>query len=56
MIWTPRSRLGPERRAARTAEGLRVRVCRRVCALNAAIWHDWLVGVPVKRSSVAHDR
>ena len=55
VIWTLKNQLGLERHAARTTEGLWVRVCQRICALNAAIWHNWLVGAPVKRSLVAYD-
>ncbi|WP_232833015.1 transposase [Nocardiopsis sp. TNDT3] len=54
-IWTLKNQLGLERHQARTTEGLWARVCQRVCMLNAAIWHDWQVGAPVKRSLVAYD-
>lgn len=30
-----------------------VRVIQRLLALNAAIWHNWLIGAPVKRSLIA---
>lgn len=55
VIWTLKNQLGLERHAARTTEGLWARVCQRICALNAAIWHNWLVGAPVKRSLIAYD-
>ncbi|MFE1399654.1 hypothetical protein ACFW53_17075 [Nocardiopsis dassonvillei] len=55
VIWTLKNQLGLERHAARTSEGLWARVCQRICALNAAIWHNWLVGAPVKRSLIAYD-
>jgi hypothetical protein len=31
------------------------RIVQRLLALNSAIWHDWLIGAPVKRSLVAYD-
>jgi hypothetical protein len=31
------------------------RVLRRLLALNAAIWHNWMIGAPVKRSLIAYD-
>ncbi|GAB3751234.1 transposase [Nocardiopsis nanhaiensis] len=55
IIWTLKNQLGLERHGARTAEGLWARVCQRILALNAAIWHNWLIGAPVKRSLVAYD-
>nr|WP_246425193.1 transposase [Streptomonospora nanhaiensis] len=55
VIWTLKNQLGLERHAARTTEGLWARTCQRVCALNAAIWHNWLIGAPVKRSLIAYD-
>ena len=55
VIWTLKNQLGLERHQARTSEGLWARVCQRICALNAAIWHNWLVGAPVKRSLIAYD-
>jgi hypothetical protein len=35
--------------------GLCARILQRLLARNAAIWHDWLIGAPVKRSLVAYD-
>ncbi|WUH98830.1 hypothetical protein OHR68_35850 [Spirillospora sp. NBC_00431] len=55
VIWTLKNQLGLERHAARTTEGLWARLCQRICALNAAIWHNWLIGAPVKRSLIAYD-
>jgi hypothetical protein len=55
IIWTLKNQLGLERHNARTSEGLWARVCQRILALNAAIWHNWLVGAPAKRSLVAYD-
>ncbi|MFC4563372.1 hypothetical protein ACFO4E_16025, partial [Nocardiopsis mangrovi] len=55
VIWTLKNQLGLERHAARTQEGLWARTCQRILALNAAIWHNWLIDAPVKRSLVAYD-
>ncbi|MBB6000083.1 hypothetical protein HNR25_003834 [Streptomonospora salina] len=55
IIWTLKNQLGLERHAARTTEGLWVRTCQRICALNAAIWHNWLIDAPIKRSLIAYD-
>jgi hypothetical protein len=30
-------------------------VLQRLLALNAAIWHNWQIGAPVKRSLIAYD-
>ena len=35
--------------------GLWARVVQRLLALNAAIWHNWAIGAPVKRSLIAYD-
>uniref|UniRef100_UPI000366CE0A transposase n=1 Tax=Nocardiopsis ganjiahuensis TaxID=239984 RepID=UPI000366CE0A len=55
IIWTLKNQLGLERHQARTTEGLWARVCQRIAALNAVIWHNWLIGAPVKRSLIAYD-
>lgn len=55
IIWTLKNQLGLERHNARTTEGLWTRLCQRICALNAAIWHNWLIDAPVKRSLIAYD-
>jgi len=31
------------------------RIVQRLLALNAAIWHNWAIGAPVKRSLIAYD-
>jgi hypothetical protein len=31
------------------------RIVQRLLALNAAIWHNWQIGAPVKRSLIAYD-
>ena len=54
IIWTLKNQLGLERHQARTTEGLWARMCQRIAALNAAIWHNWMIGDPVKRSLTAY--
>jgi hypothetical protein len=55
IIWTLKNQLGLERHNARTTEGLWARTSQRILALNTAIWHNWLIGAPVKRSLTAYD-
>jgi hypothetical protein len=31
------------------------RIVQRLLALNAAIWFNWQIGAPVKRSLIAYD-
>ena len=31
------------------------RIVQRLLALNAAIWHNWQIGAPVKRSLIGYD-
>jgi Transposase DDE domain len=54
VIWTLKNQLGLERHGGRVPAGLWARVVQRLLALNAAIWHNWLVGAPVKRSPIAY--
>jgi hypothetical protein len=35
--------------------GLQARIVQRLLALNTAIWHNWQIGAPVKRSLIAYD-
>jgi hypothetical protein len=28
---------------------------QRLLALNTCIWHNWMIGAPVKRSLIAYD-
>jgi len=39
----------------RVPAGLWARIIQRLLALNTAIWHNWLIGAPVKRSLIAYD-
>ena len=55
IIWTLKNQLGLERHNARTTDGLWARISQRILALNAAIWHNWQTGAPVKRSLTAYD-
>src|SRR6266516_128495 len=55
IIWTLKNQLGLERHGGRVPSGLWARIVQRLLALNAAIWHNWLIGAPVKRSLIAYD-
>jgi hypothetical protein len=55
IIWTLKDQLGLERHGGRVPAGLWTRIVQRLLALNACIWHNWNVGVPVKRSLTAYD-
>jgi hypothetical protein len=55
IIWTLKNQLGLERHGGRAPAGLWARVLQRLLALNAAIWHNWQIGAPVKRSLIAYD-
>jgi hypothetical protein len=55
IIWTLKHQLGLDRLGGRIPAGLWVRIVQRLLALNAAIWFNWQIGAPVKRSLVAYD-
>jgi hypothetical protein len=55
IIWTLKNQLGLEHHNARTTDGLWTRISQRILALNAAIWHNWLIEAPVKRSLTPYD-
>ena len=55
IIWTLKNQLGLERHGGRVPAGLWARVIQRLLALNTAIWHNWQIGAPVKRSLIAYD-
>jgi hypothetical protein len=55
IIWTLKKQLCLERHGGRVPAGLWARVLQRLLALNAAIWHNWQIGAPVKRSLIAYD-
>ena len=52
---TLKDQLGLERHQGRTLAGVYVGVAQRLLALAAAIWWNWEIGVPDKRSLVAYD-
>jgi hypothetical protein len=52
---TLKDQLGLERHGGRTLAGVVVRVAQRLLALAAAIWWNWEIGAPDKRSLVAYD-
>jgi len=54
-LWTLKNQLGLERHGGRVPAGLWARIGQRLLALNAAIWHNWMTGAPVKRSLIAYD-
>jgi hypothetical protein len=55
IIWTLKHQLGLEDHGGRVPRGLWARIVQRLLALNAAIWHNWAVDTPVKRSLIAYD-
>jgi hypothetical protein len=55
IIWTLKHQLGLDRPGGRSPAGLWTRVTQRLLALNAAIWFNWQIGAPVKRSLIAYD-
>jgi hypothetical protein len=55
VIWMLKNQLGLERHGGRVPAGLWARVLQRLLALNAAIWFNWQIGAPVKRSLIAYD-
>jgi hypothetical protein len=55
IIWTLKNQLGLERHGGRVPAGLWARIVQRMLALNAAIWFNWQIGAPVKRSLIAYD-
>ena len=55
IIWALKNQLGLERHGGRVPAGLWARIVQRLLALNAAIWHNWQIGAPVKRSLIAYD-
>lgn len=52
---TLKDQLGLERHRGRTLAGVYVRVAQRLLALAAAIWWNWQIGAPDKRSLLAYD-
>jgi hypothetical protein len=52
---TLKGQLTLEAHGGRTLAGVYARVAARLLALAAAIWHNWRIGAPVKRSLLAYD-
>ena len=52
---TLKGQLTLEQHGGRTLAGVYARVAARLVVLAAAIWHNWRVGAPVKRSLIAYD-
>jgi Transposase DDE domain len=55
IIDTLKGQLTLEDHGGRTLAGVYARVAARLLALAAAIWHNWRIGAPVKRSLIAYD-
>lgn len=55
IIWTLKGQLGLDRHGGRVPAGLWARILQRLLALNTAIWHNWQIGAPIKRSLIAYD-
>lgn len=52
---TLKGQLTLEDHGGRTIAGVYARVAGRLLALATAIWHNWLIGAPTKRSLTAYD-
>ena len=52
---TLKGQLTLEDHGGRTLAGAYARIAARLLALAAAIWHNWRIGAPVKRSLTAYD-
>jgi hypothetical protein len=55
VINTLKDQLGLEQHRGRTLGGVFVRVAQRLLALAAAVWFNWQLDVPDKRSLLAYD-
>lgn len=52
---TLKGQLTLEQHGGRTLTGVYSRIAARLLALTAAIWHNWLINAPNKRSLIAYD-
>ena len=52
---TLKGQLDLEEHHARTPAGVYARIAQRLLALAAAIWHNWRINAPIKRSLIAYD-
>jgi hypothetical protein len=55
IIDTLKGQLSLEHHGARTLSGVTARINQRVLAMAAAIWHNWTINAPVKRSLTPYD-
>jgi Transposase DDE domain len=55
IIDTGKDQLNLEGHRARTPAGVYARIAQQLLALAAAIWHNWKINAPVKRSLIAYD-
>lgn len=55
IIDTLKGQLSLEEHGARTPAGVMARVAQRLLALGAAVWWNWQISAPEKRSLVAYD-
>lgn len=55
IIDTLKDQLSLEGHGAHTIQGLWIRVAQRLLALASAVWFNWQLDAPVKRSLVAYD-
>jgi hypothetical protein len=55
IIDTLKDQLGLERHGAHTIQGVWTRIAQRLLALASAVWFNWQLSAPVKRSLLAYD-
>jgi hypothetical protein len=55
IIDTLKGQLSLEQHGARTLPGIHARINQRILAMAAAIWHNWTINAPAKRSLTAYD-
>jgi hypothetical protein len=55
IIDTLKGQLSLEHHGARTLAGVTARTAQRILAMAAAIWHNWTINAPIKRSLTAYD-
>jgi hypothetical protein len=52
---TLKGQLDLEQHGGRTPAGVYARIAQRLLAMAAAIWHNWRINAPIKRSLIAYD-
>jgi hypothetical protein len=55
IIDTLKGQLSLEHHGGRTPAGIYTRVAARLLAMATAIWHNWHIDAPIKRSLIAYD-